>query len=136
MLEQRRRFVMAIGGLQPTDEGEPEYEVSYATSAQFGGYTLVHEHHKNPEEQGYRHRATLTIPGTDFSKSGHWVDENGMSYVEHNGQKYLVATDLWSPMFPEFFQACGPYADSHTTDISATQAAFEDTEPTAERSSN
>jgi hypothetical protein len=127
---------MGVAGLQPTEEGGPEYEVTNATTAKFGGYTLVHEHHKSPEEPGYRHRATLTIPGTDFSKSGHWVDEMGISYVEHMGSKYMVATDIWTPMFPEFFQACGPYEDSHTTDISATETALEDTDHAAERSSN
>jgi|SRR6266851_408422 len=113
---------MGVAGLDPTgEEGGPEYTVTSATTAQFGGYTLVHEIHDQPLGK-FRHRATLRIIGdANFEKSGHWVDDSGISYVEHNGHKYYVAIDVWEPMFPEFFQVVGPYG---ATDISATDPSF------------
>lgn len=115
---------MGLSGLNPTDdEGGPDYAVTSATQESFGYYILVHEIHEPAENGFFRHRAVLKTQDGNVDKSGHWVDESGISYVEHNGSKYYVATDIWQPMFPEFFQAVGPYGG---TDISATKPAFED----------
>lgn len=121
---------MGNAGLLPDEEGGGEYPVTSATSAQFGGYTLVHELSIQNEEmpsQRWRHRAVLRIHNdADFEKHGHWVDESGISYVKHNDYTYCVATDLWHPQFPEFFQVCGPYSQNgSTTDVHPTEPVFD-----------